>query len=200
MVDIALEKDHDTPQLIFESLNSTGLDLSQADLIRNYVLMGQPPKLQKEIYAFAHEQIMHNWSIIKPGMSFREFNDKSLRIPEEYHENRYGVALHGGQRTPVLLPVCLAVAAEHVRHLQGTARHGPGAQTSAQAACPAGQVLTGGGAFAIGGYSAHQEVNSSYPSSTTTWTIWVDNHDSVAHNINAFALCTTPSSTGVACA
>jgi uncharacterized protein with ParB-like and HNH nuclease domain/predicted transport protein len=50
MVDIALEKDHDNPQLIFESLNSTGLDLSQADLIRNYVLMGQPAKLQKEIY------------------------------------------------------------------------------------------------------------------------------------------------------
>lgn len=50
MVDIALERDHDNPQLIFESLNSTGLDLSQADLIRNYVLMGQPPKLQKEIY------------------------------------------------------------------------------------------------------------------------------------------------------
>jgi len=50
MVDIALEKDHDNPQLIFESLNSTGLDLSQADLIRNYVLMGQPPALQKDIY------------------------------------------------------------------------------------------------------------------------------------------------------
>jgi predicted transport protein len=50
IVDIALEKDHDNPQLIFESLNSTGLDLSQADLIRNYVLMGQSPKLQKEIY------------------------------------------------------------------------------------------------------------------------------------------------------
>src|SRR4051794_7417188 len=50
MVDIALDKDHDNPQLIFESLNSTGLDLSQADLIRNYVLMGQPPKLQQEIY------------------------------------------------------------------------------------------------------------------------------------------------------
>ena len=53
MVDIALAKDHDNPQLIFESLNSTGLDLSQADLIRNYVLMGQPPKLQKEIYTNA---------------------------------------------------------------------------------------------------------------------------------------------------
>ena len=39
IVDVALEKDIDNPQLIFESLNSTGLDLSQADLIRNYVLM-----------------------------------------------------------------------------------------------------------------------------------------------------------------
>ena len=50
IVDIALERDHDNPQLIFESLNSTGLDLSQADLIRNYVLMGLPSKEQAQIY------------------------------------------------------------------------------------------------------------------------------------------------------
>lgn len=50
IVDIALERDRDNPQLIFESLNSTGLDLSQADLIRNYVLMGLAPKQQTEIY------------------------------------------------------------------------------------------------------------------------------------------------------
>ncbi|WP_177734631.1 DUF262 and DUF1524 domain-containing protein [Flavobacterium inviolabile] len=50
IVDVALEKDKDNPQLIFESMNSTGLDLSQADLIRNYVLMGQDIKLQTELY------------------------------------------------------------------------------------------------------------------------------------------------------
>jgi uncharacterized protein with ParB-like and HNH nuclease domain/predicted transport protein len=50
VVDVALEKDKDNPQLIFESLNSTGLDLSQADLIRNYILMGQEIKLQTELY------------------------------------------------------------------------------------------------------------------------------------------------------
>ncbi|MEQ1557837.1 MAG: DUF262 and DUF1524 domain-containing protein [Methyloglobulus sp.] len=50
IVDVALEKDIDNPQLIFESLNSTGLDLSQADLIRNYVLMGQEVTLQTELY------------------------------------------------------------------------------------------------------------------------------------------------------
>lgn len=50
IVDVALEKDKDNPQLIFESMNSTGLDLSQADLVRNYVLMGQESKLQTELY------------------------------------------------------------------------------------------------------------------------------------------------------
>jgi uncharacterized protein with ParB-like and HNH nuclease domain len=34
VVDISLDRDQDNPQLIFESLNSTGLELSQADLIR----------------------------------------------------------------------------------------------------------------------------------------------------------------------
>lgn len=50
IVDIALDRDHDNPQLIFESLNSTGLDLSQADLIRNYILMGLEPDEQMRLY------------------------------------------------------------------------------------------------------------------------------------------------------
>lgn len=50
IVDISLNRDHDNPQLIFESLNSTGLELSQADLIRNYVLMGLEAKEQEELY------------------------------------------------------------------------------------------------------------------------------------------------------
>ncbi len=50
IVNIALDRDRDNPQLIFESLNSTGLDLSQADLIRNYVLMGLPAKEQEKLY------------------------------------------------------------------------------------------------------------------------------------------------------
>lgn len=50
IVDIALDRAHDNPQLIFESLNSTGLELSQADLIRNYVLMGLEPEKQESLY------------------------------------------------------------------------------------------------------------------------------------------------------
>lgn len=50
MIDVSLDREHDDPQLIFESLNSTGLALSQADLIRNYVLMGLPPADQKRLF------------------------------------------------------------------------------------------------------------------------------------------------------
>ena len=49
VIDITLGYDDD-PQLIFESLNSTGMDLSEADKIRNFVLMGQPQKQQELLY------------------------------------------------------------------------------------------------------------------------------------------------------
>lgn len=50
IVDISLSRDQDNPQLIFESLNSTGRELSQADLIRNFILMGLEPELQAKLY------------------------------------------------------------------------------------------------------------------------------------------------------
>lgn len=50
VVDIALSRGQDNPQLIFESMNSTGRELSQADLIRNFVLMGLEPVLQTRLY------------------------------------------------------------------------------------------------------------------------------------------------------
>jgi uncharacterized protein with ParB-like and HNH nuclease domain/predicted transport protein len=50
VVDIALTRDQDNAQLIFESMNSTGKELSQADLIRNFILMGLEPGLQTRLY------------------------------------------------------------------------------------------------------------------------------------------------------
>lgn len=50
IVDIALSRGQDNPQLIFESMNSTGLELSQADLIRNFILMGLEPTVQTRLY------------------------------------------------------------------------------------------------------------------------------------------------------
>jgi uncharacterized protein with ParB-like and HNH nuclease domain/predicted transport protein len=54
VVDISLSRDQDNPQLIFESMNSTGRELSQADLIRNYILMGLEPEQQTWLYE-------HHW-------------------------------------------------------------------------------------------------------------------------------------------
>lgn len=50
VVDIALSRDQDNPQLIFESMNSTGKELTQADLIRNYILMGLEIEKQTDLY------------------------------------------------------------------------------------------------------------------------------------------------------
>lgn len=51
VVSISLAQGQDNPQLIFESLNSTGKDLSTADLVRNFVLMGLPVAEQNDLYA-----------------------------------------------------------------------------------------------------------------------------------------------------
>jgi uncharacterized protein with ParB-like and HNH nuclease domain/predicted transport protein len=50
VVDVSLDRQHDNPQLVFESLNSTGVDLSQSDLIRNFILMRLPEADQTRLY------------------------------------------------------------------------------------------------------------------------------------------------------
>ncbi len=59
-VDIALDRQKDNPQRIFESLNSTGLELSPADLIRNYILMGISRANQDRMYKIYWEVIEKN--------------------------------------------------------------------------------------------------------------------------------------------
>ncbi|MDE0273658.1 MAG: DUF262 domain-containing protein [Gammaproteobacteria bacterium] len=50
VVDVTLERGVDNPQLVFESMNSTGVDLRQSDLIRNYLLMGLDESEQTQLY------------------------------------------------------------------------------------------------------------------------------------------------------
>lgn len=50
-VEVSLDRKQDNPQRIFESMNSTGVDLSQADLIRNYILMNLSAAQQNFIYS-----------------------------------------------------------------------------------------------------------------------------------------------------
>ncbi|BBY36832.1 hypothetical protein MMAN_09660 [Mycobacterium mantenii] len=50
VVDVHLARGVDNPQLVFEAMNSTGKKLSQADLIRNFVLMDLEPNQQTKLY------------------------------------------------------------------------------------------------------------------------------------------------------
>lgn len=50
LISISLDKNTDKPQLIFESMNSTGRDLSQADLLRNFLLMDYDTSVQNRLY------------------------------------------------------------------------------------------------------------------------------------------------------
>ena len=77
IVDIALNRDHDNPQLIFESLNSTGLELSQADLIRNYVLMGLESKEQTELYN-------KYWRVMEQSFGHAEYATRFDRFVRDY--------------------------------------------------------------------------------------------------------------------
>ena len=62
VVDVTLDPRYDDPQLVFESLNSTGLDLGQSDLIRNYLLMRLAEREQTKLYE-------RYWSVVE--RSFR---------------------------------------------------------------------------------------------------------------------------------
>jgi len=67
-----------------------------ADLSRSWTIgHTRMSNEQRTLYAAAVEQIDHNLSILKAGMSFREFNERSWKIPAKYMERRYSVALHG---------------------------------------------------------------------------------------------------------
>jgi Xaa-Pro dipeptidase len=50
---------------------------------------------QRGLYRAALDQIGHNMTLIRPGLSFAEFNERSWRIPERHRNFRYSVALHG---------------------------------------------------------------------------------------------------------
>lgn len=67
-----------------------------ADLSRSWTC-GQTPMTgkQRELYSNALEQIHHNMSIIKDGVDFAEFNERSWKIPARYQPYRYSVAVHG---------------------------------------------------------------------------------------------------------
>lgn len=76
IVDITLEKDDDA-QLIYESLNSTGLELTQMDLVRNYVLMNLDVETQSKLYS-------HYWYPMEQDFEREEQSDGINRYMKDY--------------------------------------------------------------------------------------------------------------------
>ena len=66
-----------------------------ADISRAFVVGNKFNDSQKKLYGMALDQINHNSRLIKDGVSFEEFTEKSWVLPEDYYPNRYSVMVHG---------------------------------------------------------------------------------------------------------
>ena len=55
----------------------------------------RPTRRQKQIYRMAYDEIQHNLALIRPGISFREIQERSYPIPEDCKENAYPCIVHG---------------------------------------------------------------------------------------------------------
>lgn len=67
-----------------------------ADFSRTFHAGPDPPSAsQKQLYRDAYEMLNHNISILRPGMTFKEFADAAWVFPEKYWKNRYFVIGHG---------------------------------------------------------------------------------------------------------
>lgn len=76
VVSVTLDQGRDEPQLVFESMNSTGLDLETSDLVRNYMLMGCPMTEQNTLYVdywlpmervlgnLSFDAFLHDWMVV----------------------------------------------------------------------------------------------------------------------------------------
>ena len=128
IIDISLTPPDDDPQLVFESLNSTGLDLNEGDKIRNFVLMNLSIEVQEEYYDTY-------WNPIEKYAGYDRQNNtydvsafirdylsiKLRRIPgmkDIYNAFRHYAEKHGEQ-TATLLADMLAYAKRYYQLLEG---------------------------------------------------------------------------------
>ena len=102
-VEVSLERGKDDAQRIFESLNSTGLELSQADLIRNFILMGLSRKKQNEIYLKFWQKIENNARELRTNRScVSDFIRDYLTLKTKKIPNKSNVYAQFKERFPSL--------------------------------------------------------------------------------------------------
>lgn len=92
VVYVSLEA-RDNPQLVFESMNSTGKPLAQSDLVRNYVLLGLPKEEQRRLYDIYWRPIEESLRIRSTQKgderSFDDFMFYYLQVAERLQGVRY---------------------------------------------------------------------------------------------------------------
>lgn len=120
IINITLNNE-DNPQLIFESLNSTGLDLSEGDKIRNFILMGLPSKMQNAYYEKYWNRIEECTKYDVSSFIRDYLSTKQLSIPSQkrvYVNFKEYVEL-GGLETETLLNELLDYAKRYQVLLNG---------------------------------------------------------------------------------
>ena len=67
-----------------------------ADISRTLVCPGRVANArQRKLYQIAQEQVLTNISVLRPGMTLREFSERCWPVPDEYLANRYMLMVHG---------------------------------------------------------------------------------------------------------
>lgn len=120
-VEVSLERGKDDAQRIFESLNSTGLELSQADLIRNFILMGLSRKKQNDIYIKYWQKIELSAKELRTNQSrVSDFIRDYLTLKTKKIPNKSSVYAQFKERFPALQYEDLETLLEELKIL---ARH-----------------------------------------------------------------------------
>ncbi|GAA7516286.1 DUF262 domain-containing protein [Helicobacter pylori] len=102
IVAIGLELGEDDPQVVFESINATGVQLKGLDLIRNYLMMGENSENQKHLYD-TYWVPLENWLDEKDLNDFIKtylriyFEDK---VKEDEREVYYALKAHHRDNFP----------------------------------------------------------------------------------------------------
>ncbi|AFX91007.1 hypothetical protein HPAKL117_02970 [Helicobacter pylori Aklavik117] len=81
IVAIGLELGEDDPQVVFESINATGVQLKGLDLIRNYLMMGENSDNQKHLYDTY-------WVPLEDWLGEKDLNDFIKTYLRIYFEDR----------------------------------------------------------------------------------------------------------------
>jgi Xaa-Pro aminopeptidase len=92
----ASDKVIEAGELVCLDTDAVGCHGYYTDVSRTFLAGdGSPTARQRELYGLAHEQLQHNIELLHVGLDFREFAERTWRIPDEFVDHRYLGPIHG---------------------------------------------------------------------------------------------------------